>query len=69
MVQNEEPDGPTECIGVLNQDFKSLVCEALTSVPAYGQWLHETNHQVGLEYTARCCRPSRAAASAAVGMR
>ncbi len=44
MVQSEEPDGPTECIAVLNQDFKSLVWEALANVPRYGQWLHGTDH-------------------------
>ncbi len=50
IVQNEEPDGPTECIGVLNQDFKSLVWEALTNVPSYGQWLHGTDHRSAYEY-------------------
>jgi hypothetical protein len=39
VVQSEEPDGPTECISVTNQDFKSLVFEAMTNVPAYGEWL------------------------------
>jgi hypothetical protein len=50
VVQNEEPDGPTECIGVLNQDFKSLVWEALTNVPTYGAWLHATDHLSAYEY-------------------
>jgi len=50
VVQNEEPDGPTECIGVLNQDFKSLVWEALTNVPTYGAWLHATDHRSAYEY-------------------
>lgn len=45
MVQSEEPDGPTECIAVLNQDFKSLVWEALANVPAYGRWLQATDHR------------------------
>jgi hypothetical protein len=44
MVQSEEPDGPTECIAVLNQDFKSLVWEALANVPSYGRWLQATDH-------------------------
>ncbi len=43
-VQSEEPDGPTECIAVLNQDFKSLLWEALANVPAYGRWLHGADH-------------------------
>jgi hypothetical protein len=50
IVQGEEPDGPTECIGVLNQDFKSLVWEALTNVPAYGQWLRTTDHRSAYDY-------------------
>jgi hypothetical protein len=44
MVQSEEPDGPTECIAVLSQDFKSLLWEALANVPAYGTWLQGTDH-------------------------
>lgn len=44
MVQSEEPDGPTECIAVLNQDFKSLLWEALANVPSYGRWLQGTDH-------------------------
>ena len=39
VVQSEEPEGPTECISVMNQDFKSLVFEAMTNVPTYGNWL------------------------------
>jgi hypothetical protein len=39
VVQSEEPDGPTECISVTNQDFKSLVFEAMTNIPTYGEWL------------------------------
>jgi hypothetical protein len=44
MVQSEEPDGPTECIAVLSQDFKSLLWEALANVPSYGRWLQSTDH-------------------------
>ncbi len=44
MVQSEEPDGPTECIAVLSQDFKSLLWEALANVPGYGRWLQATDH-------------------------
>lgn len=50
VVQSEEPDGPTECISVLTQDFKSLVLEALCNVPTYGQWLRETDHLSAYEY-------------------
>lgn len=50
VVQSEEPDGPTECISVLNQDFKSLTWEALANVPTYGQWLRTTDHRSAYEY-------------------
>jgi hypothetical protein len=39
VVQSEEADGPTECISVTNQDFKSLVFEAMANIPTYGDWL------------------------------
>src|SRR5450432_3504456 len=45
MVQSEEPDGPTECIAVLSQDFMSPLWEALANVPRYGRWLHATDHR------------------------
>jgi hypothetical protein len=50
VVQSEEPDGPTECISVLNQDFKSLTWEALSNVPTYGKWLHATDHRSAYDY-------------------
>ncbi|HEY4333158.1 MAG TPA: sulfotransferase [Ilumatobacteraceae bacterium] len=50
IVQSEEPDGPTECISVLNQDFKSLTWEALANVATYGQWLRGTDHLSAYEY-------------------
>ncbi|MDB5396264.1 MAG: hypothetical protein JWM91_3770 [Rhodospirillales bacterium] len=53
VVQSEEPDGPTECISVLNQDFKSLTWEAMANVPAYGKWLHATEHRSAYEYHKR----------------
>ena len=39
VVHHEEADGPTECIAVMSQDFKSLSWEAIANVPAYGEWL------------------------------
>jgi hypothetical protein len=53
VVQSEEPDGPTECISVLNQDFKSLTWEAMANVPAYGKWLHGTDHRSAYDYHKR----------------
>jgi hypothetical protein len=53
VVQSEEPDGPTECISVLNQDFKSLTWEAMANVPTYGKWLHGTDHRSAYDYHKR----------------
>lgn len=50
IVQNEAADGPTECITVLAQDFKSLYWEALTNVPAYGTFLAATDHRSAYDY-------------------
>ncbi len=50
VVQSEQPDGPTECIAVLNQDFKSLLWEAMVNIPGYGAWLHGTNHRSAYDY-------------------
>jgi hypothetical protein len=49
-VHHEEADGPTECVAVLSQDFKSLSWEAITNVPAYGEWLRATDQQSAYEY-------------------
>jgi hypothetical protein len=43
VVQSEEADGPTECISVTSQDFKSLVYEAMTNIPTYGAWLKDAD--------------------------
>lgn len=53
VVQSEEPDGPTECISVLNQDFRSLTWEAMANVPSYGRWLHTTDHRPAYDYHRR----------------
>jgi hypothetical protein len=50
IVQSEEPDGPTECISVMNQDFKSLTWEAMANAPAYGRWLKSADHRSAYEY-------------------
>ena len=50
VVQSEEADGPTECISVMNQDFKSLTWEALANVPTYGKWLLDVDQRSAYEY-------------------
>ena len=49
-IHHEEADGPTECITVMSQDFKSLSWEAITNVPAYGQWLLGVDQRSAYEY-------------------
>ncbi len=49
-IHHEEPDGPTECISLMSQDFKSLSWEAISNVPTYGAWLLETDQRSAYEY-------------------
>jgi hypothetical protein len=39
IVHHEDAEGPTECITLLGQDFKSLTWEAIANVPTYSEWL------------------------------
>jgi hypothetical protein len=50
VVHHEEADGPTECIAVMSQDFKSLSWEAIANVPMYGEWLLQTDQRSAYEY-------------------
>jgi sulfotransferase family protein len=50
VVHHEEPDGPTECIAVMSQDFKSLSWEAMANVPTYGEWLLQTDQRSAYQY-------------------
>lgn len=49
-IHHEEPDGPTECITLMSQDFKSLSWEAISNVPTYGRWLLGTDQRSAYEY-------------------
>ena len=49
-IHHEDADGPTECIAVMSQDFKSMTWEAITNVPAYGRWLRETDQLSAYQY-------------------
>jgi hypothetical protein len=50
VVHHEEADGPTECITVMSQDFKSLLWEAIANVPAYGAWLRDADQRSAYEH-------------------
>jgi hypothetical protein len=49
-IHHEEPDGPTECIALMSQDYKSLSWEAISNVPAYGEWLLQVDQRSAYEY-------------------
>jgi hypothetical protein len=53
VVQSEEPDGPTECITVMGQDFKSMIWEALSNVPTYGEFLRAADVASTYDYHRR----------------
>ena len=35
----EAPDGPTECVAVLSQEFRSLLWSVVANVPSYTRWM------------------------------
>lgn len=49
-VHHESADGPTECLTLLGQDFKSLLWEAMTNVPSYSRWLMDVDQQSAYRY-------------------
>jgi hypothetical protein len=50
IVHHEDADGPTECITLLGQDFKSLTWEAMANVPSYSDWLLRADHRSAYDY-------------------
>jgi hypothetical protein len=50
LIHHEEADGPTECVSVMRQDFKSLLWEAVTNVPLYGEWLRDVDQSSAYRY-------------------
>lgn len=49
-IHHEDADGPTECIAVMAQDFKSLSWEAIANVPSYGRWLRSVDQSSAYRY-------------------
>jgi len=49
-IHYEAPDGPTECVTLLAQDFKSLLWETVANVPSYGEWLLTCDQTSAYEY-------------------
>ena len=50
IVHHEDAEGPTECITLLGQDFKSLAWEAIANVPAYSEWLLGADYRSAYRY-------------------
>jgi hypothetical protein len=49
-VHYEAPDGPTECVAVLSQDFKSILWETIANVPSYGKWVAACDYTSAYAY-------------------
>lgn len=49
-IHYEAPDGPTECVAVLAQDFKSLLWAVVAHVPSYAAWLLECDQASAYDY-------------------
>ena len=49
-IHDEDAAGPTECIAVMSQDFKSLSWEAITNVPSYSRWLLAADQRSAYDY-------------------
>ncbi len=49
----EAADGPTECVHLLAQDFRSMMYAALSTVPVYSDWLLECDMSSAFEHRKR----------------
>ena len=49
-IHYEAPDGPTECVAVLSQDFRSLLWSVVTNVPSYTRWLLDADATPAYDY-------------------
>jgi hypothetical protein len=49
-IHYEAPDGPTECVAVFSQDFKSVLWETVANVPSYGEWLNRADYTSAYAY-------------------
>jgi Sulfotransferase family len=49
-IHYEAPDGPTECVAVLSQDFRSLLWSVVANVPSYTRWLLDADATPAYDY-------------------
>ena len=52
-IHYEAPDGPTECVAVFSQDFKSVLWETVANIPTYAKWLAATDVSSAYAYHRR----------------
>lgn len=52
-IHYEHPDGPTECLAVLGQDFRSMGWGVMANVPTYADWLLSCDHSSAYAYHRR----------------
>lgn len=50
----EAADGPTECVHLVAQDFRSMMFTALSSVPVYSDWMLHCDMSSAFEHRKRC---------------
>lgn len=50
----EAADGPTECVHLVAQDFRSMMYAALTTVPVYSDWMLHCDMTSAFEHRKRC---------------
>jgi hypothetical protein len=46
----EAPDGPTECVAVLAQEFRSLLWSVLANIPSYTRWMIDADPRPAYAY-------------------
>ena len=46
----EAPDGPTECVAVLSQEFRSLLWSVVANVPSYTRWMIDADPRPAYAY-------------------
>jgi hypothetical protein len=49
-IHYEAPDGPTECVAVLAQAFRSLLWSVVANVPTYTRWMLDADPGPAYEY-------------------
>lgn len=55
-IHFDAPDGPTECVALLSQDFKSILWETVANVPTYGRWLAAVDYRSAYRYHRRALK-------------